>query len=162
MENTEIVTAKSEFLKFIKYLEKSYKPWYSKNVARSLNLWYVCQSLSILCGFATAILAAFSDKEFFSSIGKVLMIIIPTIGSLAATIILQFRIFDLWQLREKGRVTIEKMISMGFQLYASNKTEQEYSELHKEFIEQTYKLEEQKTQFFQLSSANSILKFEKS
>jgi hypothetical protein len=162
MENTEQTTAKSEFLKFIKYLEKSFKPWYTKNVGRSLYLWYVCQALSILCGFATAIIAAFADQAFFAATGKLLLIIIPTIGSLAATIILQFRIFDLWQLRESGRTTIEKMVSLGFQIYASNKTEQEYSDIHKEFIEQVYKLEEeQKTQFFQLSNANSVLKFDK-
>mgnify|MGYP001563917640 CR=1 FL=1 len=78
----------------------------------------------------------------------------------AATLILQFRIFDLWQLRENGRITIEKMISKGYQIYASNKTEQEYSDFHTEFIEQAYKLEEeQKSQFFQLSNANSVLKY---
>jgi len=161
MENIANVTAKSEFLRFVKYLEKSYKPWYTKSVSRTLKLWYLCQGLSILCGFATAIIAAFTDKEFFNVTGKILLIIIPTVGSLSATIILQFRIFDLWQLRESARVSFEEMISTGFQLYASNKTEEEYSELHKAFIEKTYKLEdEQKTQFFQLSSASSILKFE--
>jgi ABC-type dipeptide/oligopeptide/nickel transport system permease component len=161
MDNYESTSAKNEFLKFIKYIEKSYKPWYTKSVSRTLKLWYVCQFLSILCGFAATVIAAISSEEFFNVTGKILLMVIPSIGSLAATIILQFRIFDLWQLRENARVSIEKMISTGLQLYASNKTETEYSELHKAFIEQIYNLEaDQKTQFFQLSSANSILKFE--
>lgn len=161
MEDNSSRTGKSEFERFVKYIEKSFKPWYTKSVSRNLRIWYTCQALSILCGFLTAIIAAFVDKEFFENAGKILLIVIPSIGSFAATIILQFRIFDLWQMRENGRVEVEKMISLGYQLLACNMTDLEYSKLHKQYIDQLYNLEkEQGTQFFKLSSAQSINKYE--
>ncbi len=55
---------------FIRELETFYYPWYDRATTRNYYAWFAAQALSLLSGFATAILAVLLGVEQFKSWGS--------------------------------------------------------------------------------------------
>lgn len=101
---------------FVEGLDVEYGQWYDKAARRCFALWGGLQLLAILSGFLTAILAAvaaFPKNDPLPLIGRIVLVVLPLLGSLAATILLQFRVYDLWHLREQGRLAFQRLASEG-------------------------------------------------
>lgn len=92
-------------------LETFYYTWYDKAATRNYYTWFVAQALSLISGFATAVLAALLHEEQFKSwsTGRITLVLVPFVGSLASTFLVQSRMADLEALREKGRETIQRL-----------------------------------------------------
>ena len=82
---------------FIRELETYYYPWYDGTSTRNYYVWFVAQAMSLLAGFATALIAALLGTEQFKSwsTGRILLVVLPVLGSLASTYLLQSRIGEL-------------------------------------------------------------------
>lgn len=80
--------------------------------------------------------------------GRLLLIILPIIGSLASTYLVQSRIKDLSALREHGRITVENLKSLAILKFASAKKDEEYSEIHNWLIKEITNLESRHANIF--------------
>lgn len=159
MEILKKVTSCDELQKFIDELHKDYEIWYAKSVRRVSRNYYLLQGISVLAGFLTSILSA-SIPDINFGTWRIVLIILPLVGSLSATILLQFRIYVLWNLREEGRIAFQNLVSEGRKRYAASKTDKECFEIHESLQLRVTAIEnEQKDKFFSLSRSDFILRF---
>jgi hypothetical protein len=105
--------------------------------------WSIAQGVSIVAGFLAAIVAALANDQTFRDLNwlRVLLILLPIIGLLAATFLVQTHIRQLAELRENGRIQVEHLKEIAKIKFAAAKSEKEYSELHTWLVEEIKRLE---------------------
>jgi hypothetical protein len=94
--------------KILDYLRSHRKAYIGGNVRFGV-LWNVLSFSVIVLSALTSILAAFKEGSP-NSIPSFVLVILPAASALLSTFLLQFRIRDLWQLRDEGRIEIERLI----------------------------------------------------
>jgi hypothetical protein len=145
---------------FIKKIHKEYEVWYAKVCRLNYRIWYSLQLISLLSGFLTSIFIAFQDPEKWTPTARIISILIPLIGSLAATIILQFKVFETWKLREEGRISFQNLVNFSNSQILKCKTPEDFQKLFEEITIQTNQIEnEQANKFFSLYGSNFISSF---
>lgn len=134
---------------YIIHLETAYYKWYEKDVRRNYYFWLLFQIVAIVAGFSTSILVAFYKKEIHSD-GTIaaLAVILPALGSLASTILVQSRVNERWQLRETGRIAFQNLVTEGRLRFAAATTSQEFTEIHQDLSKQASKIEERQSESF--------------
>lgn len=90
--------------KILGYLRTHRKSYIGGNLRFGV-MWNLINLSVILLSALTSILAALKNPNLQNWI-----IILPATSALLSTILLQFRIRDLWQLRDEGRIEIELLI----------------------------------------------------
>jgi hypothetical protein len=83
--------------------------WYAKSVRRLGFFYMTLQFITMLAGFAVACLAALTTQEDYRGLTKAAMVVLPAIGSLAAGVVVQLRLQDLWRLREDGLIAFQDL-----------------------------------------------------
>jgi hypothetical protein len=142
---------------FIEELDKDYVRWYAKSVRRCYLLWGSLQLLAILAGFITAILAALSGEEWSSSAQRAALVVLPLMGSVAATALLQFRVYDLWRLREEGRLAFQRIVAEGRRRVAAASGEENCEQIYADLQARAMEVEEaQALKFFGLWRSNFV------
>jgi hypothetical protein len=136
---------------FIRELETFYYPRYDRAATRNYYTWFVAQALSLVSGFATAVLAALLREDQFRSwsIGHIILVLLPLLGSLASTFLVQSRIADLEALREKGRETVERLANEARVNFAAASSPEEYTEIHRTLVSEVGILEQEQSRGFQ-------------
>lgn len=117
----------------IKELEFDYYPWYKKSKNRNCYAWYACQYFSLVAGFGTALIAALDQGGLAESLGDAnhwLLVLLPFLGSMTATVLVQSKVFLRYQLRERGRVEVQWLVLHGKGQFAAAKTDEEYAQLY--------------------------------
>ena len=151
---------KESLVTFINKIHTDYEVWYAKNCRLNYRVWYSLQLLSLLSGFFTSIFVAFQTPTTWNLTTKIICTVIPLIGSLAATVILQFKIFETWKLREEGRISFQNLVNHSNSQILKCKTLEEYQELFEQITLKTNEIEnEQANKFFSLYGSNFIASF---
>lgn len=121
---------------FLKELSDVYYPWYDKSVKRHYHLSVPIQTIALFAGFATSVLAAVATQDTFKNFGvvRLLLILLPALGSAVTTIAVQSRLYERYQLRENGRRTIQAIYNEGRARYAAAGTPQDYTAIHTELV----------------------------
>lgn len=151
---------------FINELHTEYEMWYAKSVRRNYKWWYLLQIISAISGlfFALASAIAVSGvlKECSSStndnpkIITLILVLLPALSSACANIIIRFRIYDLWMIREQGRIQFQKLHQEAIGKAASAKDDEERSKLYQDLVDRAEKIEnEQQTRFFSIAGIDS-------
>ena len=115
MTHKKLPTTSREALEvFILHLEAVYYPWYEHSVSRNYYLWLISQLIALLAGFGTGLLAALLTEEQFRGFqaGRITLIVLPVLGSLASTVLIQSRVNARWALREEGRIAFQTLLKM--------------------------------------------------
>lgn len=139
---------------YIRELQDLYYPWYDRKQRSYKRQWQILQTLTVLSGFATSILAALLHDRSFSgpTWARALLVLLPLVGSLASTLLMQARLLELMALREKGRQTIQYLVSCSKNRYAALSDPEEITKYHQWLIEEIAKLaQEQATGFVALA-----------
>jgi hypothetical protein len=89
--------------KTLDYLRSHRKSYIGGNIRFGVA-WNTLSFAVIVLSALTSILAALQN------IPPWLLIVLPAVSALLSTFLLQFRIRDLWQLRDEGRIQIEMLI----------------------------------------------------
>ncbi|RDB03486.1 DUF4231 domain-containing protein [Runella aurantiaca] len=145
---------------FIDKIHQVYEIWYAKVAKRNHRVWYMLQLVSLLCGFLTSIFVAFQTKATWTPNIKLICAVIPLIGSLASTIVLQFKVFETWRLREEGRISFHNLVNFGNSELLKCKTPEDFQKLHETLTQKTNELEnEQSSKYFGLYGSNFIASF---
>lgn len=142
---------KEALAQYIDDLERNYYPWYERAMTRNYYCWFTAQAVSLLSGFATSLVAAIFDPSQISSWGlvRVSLVVMPLIGSLASTYLVQARVAELEALRENGRQTIQRLANDARLQFATASAPQDYTEIHKNLLQQVTDLEEEQSRTFQ-------------
>jgi hypothetical protein len=141
---------------YITEVETLYYPWYDAIASRHYYFWCILQGLATLAGFATAVLAALIKKEALDGFGwsRVSLIVLPFLGSLASTLLVQLRIRALLGLRERGRQAFQHLIEQGMVRFAAASSPDDYTKVHRWLVEEAAAIErEQSRGFFQIAPA---------
>lgn len=96
---------------YIQELETVHLRWYGDAALIHERVWHVPALISLLSGFASSLIAALLEATTFTRYGKILLIIVPAVGSLATALLTLFRFRELEDLRERGRITLEIAIA---------------------------------------------------
>lgn len=75
--------------------------------------------------------------------------LLPLVGSLASTFLVQSRIADLEALREKGRETIQRLANEARVNFAAALLPEEYTEIHRALVSEVGGLEQEQSRGFQ-------------
>lgn len=158
---TEPVSNDSASLKvFIKEIHKNYEIWYAKTCRLNYRIWYSLQLISLLSGFLTSIFIAYQGKDSWTETTRLISILIPLFGSLAGTLILQFKIFETWKLREEGRISFQNLVNYSNSQLLKCKSQDDFQKLFEEITLKTNEIEnEQSNKFFALYGSNFIASF---
>lgn len=142
---TEVTISKSprEALeKYVKQLHDRYERWYAHSTTRVGITWQILQVLSYVSGFAAAIVAAVGPESW-----KTARVILPLIGSFAASLIVQLRLYELTQVREQGRIAFQKLSEDARCQLAAAKDE-DCSKIHAELAAKAHEIEVSQTSLF--------------
>jgi len=141
---------------YINELETLYYPWYDTAARWHYFMWCVLQAVATLSGFAAAILAALIKKEQFEDLdwGRISLIILPFVGSLASALLVQLRFRAFLGLRERGRQAFQNLIEQGMAKFAAASSPGTYAQIHTWLVEQAAAIErEQSRGFFEIAPA---------
>lgn len=147
--------------KFVASLHRDYEVWYAKSVRRVYLCYAILQMTALLSGFATSVVAAVVNEHKFGTWGRWVLIATPALGSLAVACLLQFRVYELWRLREQGRIAFQDLALTGQRRLAFPMTEEECAKLYEELQQKTTEIEKaQSDSFFGLYRADFVSQFQ--
>ena len=128
---------------FIFHLGEVYYPWYERSVSRNYYLWLSTQLIALLAGFGTAILAALLTEEQFRGLhaGRIVLIVLPILSSVASTVLIQSRVNARWALREEGRRAFQTLLNDARKAFAAASSEAECKAIHEELNRKTEEIE---------------------
>jgi hypothetical protein len=145
---------------FISKIHTDYEIWYAKICRLNYRIWYSLQLISLLSGFLTSIFVAFQTQASWTPTIKIICIVIPLVGSLAATIVLQFKIFETWKLREEGRISFQNLVNFSNSQILKCKSQEDFQKLFEEITLRTNEIEnDQSNKFFSLYGSNFLASF---
>lgn len=139
---------------YIDELEREYYPWYRRASRNNFYLWLIAQIVAVFAGFATAIVAALIDH--LADVGltflRILLIVLPIVGSFAATLLVQARVLERKALRERGRQAIQGLVAKAKADFAGAKNDADYSATHQKLIKDVQAIEaEQAFEFVRIA-----------
>lgn len=151
-------TPRQALANYIQELAQKYYPWYDSKQRSYKRQWQILQTLTVVAGFTTSVLAALLQDKNFSGLGwgRLLLIILPSVGALASTLLIQTRCLELMALRETGRRTMQYLISFARLRYAALSDPAEISEFHHWLVQQTTKLAEEQVAGFMALAPHRI------
>jgi hypothetical protein len=134
-------------------LEKKYYPWYEGQVRWLARITYPLQIFGMLCGIAASILTAVFTGEGAEITGtlRIILIVLPALGSAIAAFIVQAKLLERAQLREDGRRAMQFYIDECKQTLACTTDPKELSTYFTQLREKVNLIEEsQSATFFSL------------
>ena len=147
--------------RFVASLHSDYEVWYAKSVRRVNRAYWMLQMTVLLSGFLTSVVAAAVAIQALASWWRWVLVAMPAVGFLAAACLLQFRTYELWRLREQGRIAFQDLAIAGQRLLAAAKTDNECSVIHKDLQKSATEIEQtQCVSFFGLISADFVSKYQ--
>lgn len=138
---------KSALSSYIEELDEYYYPWYESAAEKNYWMWAIAQGTAVITGLATAVLAAFMQEDLFKdfNVFRICLISLPVVGTLASTFLIQTRVRDLLALRERGRQSIQTLISSARAEYAAASTLERFTQIHRDLIQRVGLIEKEQT-----------------
>jgi hypothetical protein len=154
------MNSKEVLQRFVDELHSDYELWYEKSRRRVMVSYAILQLISLLSGFGSAIVAAVIDTKDFRGWAKVLLIVLPALGSLAAGLLVQFRVYDLLRIREEGRLDFQELVTRGRIMLAKARSDEECADIHEQLLARASEIERSQSQrFFALNRSDFIAAF---
>jgi hypothetical protein len=144
---------------FIKEIHTDYEIWYAKSVRRIYLVWYIFQILiaasTLLFAIISSIAVVLQNNNPIiknQNTITIYMVILPALSSALANIIIRFRVYDLWMIRENARIAFQNLHNEGKWKLAKAKSEQDYIKLYAYLTQRVNDIEnEQESKFFSIS-----------
>ena len=138
-------TPRDALAAYIDELETNYYDWYARKQVSYARVSMVLRAIAVSAGLGTAIVAALLQDEYFKGFGwgRIILVVLPIVGSFASTLLAQTRAFELASLREQGRETIQYLVSLAKTQFAAIKDDSGYTALHQQLVQHVHRLEQQ-------------------
>jgi hypothetical protein len=142
---------------YIRHLEKHYYQWYRRSVRVNYYIMLSAQLIALIAGFTTSLVAAVFNDAFGAPNSdkpdkavKIILIVLPFIGSLASTVLIQSHVSERWRLREEGRIAYQSLITDGRRRFATATKPDEFAEIYKDLEKKALQIEKrQSVRFFE-------------
>ena len=142
---------------FTSEVKNEYVTWYQRHETICRVVYLSLQLLVFLISIASAIVAALSDPEQFASWGKFVLVALPLATTVCTTLLTQAHVYDMWKLREQGRIEVQRIVFESAQL-AAGATSDAARKIHHEMIERLMKIESvQSASFFGFFKSDFVL-----
>lgn len=153
---------KKELDELIEKTRKDYLKWYSQAVGWSKYGYLFSQNFIIALGFVTALIAAFQD-ELDKWWAKALLITLPSLSAFTASLLTQFKLYEVWKIREDGRLEFEIVMNDIRGKAVMAKTDTDLYNVYNELNDKINLIESDALRkYFALSSSEFIANFKKS
>jgi hypothetical protein len=141
-------------------LHCDYETWYAKSVKRIGLVWYILQIITTISMFLFAIISSIAVIYDFKTVWGVnltmLMVLLPALSSALSGIILKFRLYDLWTIREQGRIAFQNLVNEGKLLLSSAETIVELKSINTYLVNGMNQIEnDQQSSFFSINKYES-------
>ena len=142
---------------FASEVKNEYVTWYQRHETICRVSYLLLQLFIFLISIATAIVAALSDASQFASWGKFVLVALPLATTIATTVLSQAHVYDMWKLREQGRIEVQRIVFESSQRSAGASPE-EAGKIHAELIERLMSVESaQSSSFFGFFKSDFVL-----
>jgi hypothetical protein len=139
-----------------------FESWYDCHSTNCYRWYLVLQLLVFISSLAVAVIAALSNGADYEKWAKYLIVTLPLVTALANTVLIQLRLYDLWKLREEGRIQVQAIALEAVRRAASAKTDEDCSRIHEELEQRLNQIESsQGASFFGLYKAGLVLELKK-
>lgn len=146
---------------FASEVRNEYVTWYSRHETICRVTYLLLQLFVFLISIATAIVAALSDAQQFASWGKFVLVALPLATTVATTLLTQVHLYDMWKLREQGRIEVQRIVFEASQRSAGASAE-EAGKIHAELVDRLMKVESaQSASFFGFFKSDFVLEVPK-
>jgi hypothetical protein len=149
--NQVAANPKEAFELYLEKLQKEYYPWYDKASDRLKLWWGVGRGIAIMASVAASTLAATLDTNLImdNSSLRVPLVLLPIIGTIASSILLETRVRDLLSLRSDGLEAMQNLIEEAKARFAAAQSNtQQLSEIHLGLIANVSKVEREQAMGF--------------
>jgi hypothetical protein len=131
---------------------------YRRGVTRAYVYWISTQAVSLLAGFAGAIISLVMTKA--ETFPRIMVAVLSLLASLAGTVLVQLRLYELWRLREDMEPELMAIVQDGHRKEAACQSNGECDSTYKELIERHKKWKkEDRVRWFAILGKASIMKF---
>ncbi len=156
------IQMKSQLMLFIEQLHTEYEAWYTVSVRRNYKWWYALQVASAVAGLLFALASAVSvsnvfklpeqDKSYFT----LFLVLLPAFSSACANIVIRFRIYDLWMIREQGRIAFQELYQEAIARATDLADDEQCRKLYLELVKRTKQIEDdQQVRFFSIGRSDT-------
>jgi hypothetical protein len=125
----------------IRKLEEDERPFYEAQASWNYRAWHFMFFVAISISVATAVTAEAIDGRQFESFGKVVLTILPIIGTAVTAITNHYRFHEKEALREAGRIDVEDMILNAKSLAAGAEDDEALRKANQAVRQRAYELE---------------------
>ena len=124
--------SKQSVINYIKHIQEKYVDEYKKLSNFHENLWQYLSVIAIVLGFLPALVSSLKSvvPELSKSCIELLNVIPPLIASMFTTILITFKTYDKFKLRERGRLFFNNLVTEAHIRFAECKVEEDYTNLH--------------------------------
>lgn len=131
---------------YLQCMEQEYL-WYETASKRHETLWTVAQGIVITASLSTSAIAALAHEETFNNYGwlRILLVVLPLLGTFASSVLLQTRVRDLLALREQGRQSIRTLTDLGRAEFAAASTPERCTTIHRDLACKMDKIDKEQT-----------------
>ena len=151
-------TSREALESFGNVVKKDFEPWYDRHAKGCYRYYLALQFGALISSLTAAIFAALSTGQTFDAWAKYVIVILPVVGALFSSLLSQLRLYDLWKLREQGRIQVQALSFEAQRRLATADSEQECSRIHEELERRLNEIEAaQSVTFFQLYKADTVL-----
>jgi len=142
--------------RYVTELETDYLHWYEFSVKLNFGGWQVAQTTAMLASFGAAVLAALLTEEQFKtfSVGRIFLVILPLVASLASTVLGQMRPREIMLVRDAGREAIQNLIAEARATYPGiMDNDAEIAAYHQQLVKRVSAIEQAQSMEFAKASA---------
>jgi hypothetical protein len=132
---------------------------YGKGVTRAYVYWILAQAVSLLSGFAAAIIVIVAPNPL-SGLSKTAIAVLSCLASFVGTVIAQLRLYELWRLREDMEPKYEHLLFEAKRKKAASGSAEDCNEVFKEFNDAHAALDtEDRDRWFAILHATKLNQF---
>jgi FtsH-binding integral membrane protein len=156
-------TPREALERFASRITPEYEDWYERHATMCYRWYLALQLVVFLSSVIVAVIAALSNSSNYDRWPKYVMVILPLIGALATALLTQVRFYDLWKLREDGRIQMQALAMEAERRAAAAADDAQCSKIHEELERRITETEvKQAASFFGLYGSDFTLKMDAS
>ena len=158
-ENLKQLEIYTTFELLIKDIKDKYLVKYSKSVKIIYRTWYILQIITSVTGFLFAIVGSIAvlnqDLKIWGIELTIPMILLPALSSAISSLIIKFRIYDLWMIREYARIEYQKLSQQSQYFISIAETKEEIIRYYEIILYRLNQIEEeQQARFFAITTGD--------
>lgn len=152
-------TPREALEEFGKVILSEFESWYDEHSSNCYRWYLILQFTVFISSVGIAIIAALSDGRSYEAWVKYILVGLPLLAATATSLLTQLKLYDLWKLREQGRIESQALGLEARRRAADEETEEDCAKAHAEIESRLNQLEARQSEgFFGLYSSDLLFR----